>query len=51
MLKPALPEPFLFFDLLKVTSTRAFYSSRSGSYNETRGPTDGPEVIETLYSI
>jgi hypothetical protein len=51
MFKSALTEPFLFFDLLKVASTRAFYSSRSGSYNETRGPTDGPEVVEILYSI
>jgi hypothetical protein len=25
------PEPFLFFDLSEVASTRAFYSSRSGS--------------------
>jgi hypothetical protein len=24
------PEPFLFFDLSEVASTRAFYSSRSG---------------------
>jgi hypothetical protein len=30
---------------------RAFYSSRSGSYIETRGPTGGPVVVETLYSI
>jgi hypothetical protein len=32
-------------------SGRAFYSSRSGSYIETRGPTGGPMVVETLYSI
>jgi hypothetical protein len=32
-------------------SGRAFYSSRSGSYIETRGPTGGPVVVETLYSI
>jgi hypothetical protein len=32
-------------------SIRSFYSSRPGSYNETWGPTGGPEVIETLYSI
>jgi hypothetical protein len=32
-------------------STQSFYSSRPGSYNETWGPTDGPEVVETLYII
>jgi hypothetical protein len=32
-------------------SARAFYSSRSGSYIETRGPTSGPMVVKTLYSI
>jgi hypothetical protein len=32
-------------------SGRAFYSSRSDSYIETRGPTGGPVVVETLYSI
>jgi hypothetical protein len=31
--------------------TRSFYSSRPGSYNETRGPTGGPEVVEALYNI
>jgi hypothetical protein len=31
-------------------STRSFYSSRPGSYNGTRGPTSGPEVVETLYN-
>jgi hypothetical protein len=49
VLKPVLPEPF--FDPLEEVSTRSFYSSRSGSYNETRGPTGGPEVIKTLYNI
>jgi hypothetical protein len=39
---------FLFFDQLSI---RSFYISRSGSYNETRGPTGGSDVIETLYSI
>jgi hypothetical protein len=29
----------------------SFYSSRPGSYIETRGPTGGPEVVETLYII
>jgi hypothetical protein len=32
-------------------STRSFYTSRTGSYNGTRGPTGGPKVVETLYSI
>jgi hypothetical protein len=40
-----------FFDLLKEVSTRSFYSSRSGRYNETRCPTGDPEVIEILYII
>jgi hypothetical protein len=30
---------------------RAFYSSRSGSYIETWGPTGGLAVFETLYGI
>jgi hypothetical protein len=30
---------------------RAFYSSRSDSYIETRGPIGGPVVVETLYNI
>jgi hypothetical protein len=51
MLKSALPNPFLFFDPCEDMPTRSFYSSRSGSYNETRGPTGGPEVVETLYNI
>jgi hypothetical protein len=51
VLKPALPEPFLFFDVCEEVSTRSFYSLRLGSYNETRGPTGGPEVVETLYNI
>jgi hypothetical protein len=34
-----------------VALTRAFYNSRSDSYIETRDPTGGPEVIETLYNI
>jgi hypothetical protein len=32
-------------------STRSFYTSRPGSYNETWGPTGGPEVVETLYNM
>jgi hypothetical protein len=46
---PALTD--LFFHPREEVSTRSFYSSRSGSYNETRGPTGGPEVVETLYNI
>jgi hypothetical protein len=41
----------LFFDPCEEMSTRSFYSSRSGSYNETHGPIGDPEVVETLYSI
>jgi hypothetical protein len=41
----------LFISLCEEVSTRSFYSSRSDSYNETRGPTGGPEVVETLYNI
>jgi hypothetical protein len=44
------PEPF-FPNLCEEVSTRSFYSSRSGSYNETRGPIGSPEVVETLYNI
>jgi hypothetical protein len=40
-----------FFDPCEEVSTRSFYSSRPGSYNETRGPTGGPEAIEIIYSI
>jgi hypothetical protein len=32
----------LFFCTHEEVSTRSFYSSRPGSYNETRGPTGGP---------
>jgi hypothetical protein len=42
---------FPFFDLCEEMSIRSFYNSRSGSYNETRSPTGGPEVDETLYNI
>jgi hypothetical protein len=35
----------------EYVSTRSFYSSRPGCYNETRGPIGGPEVVETLYNI
>jgi hypothetical protein len=48
----SLYEPELFFsDPCEEVSTRSFYSSRPGSYNETRGPTGDPEVVETLYNI
>jgi hypothetical protein len=42
---------FLITDLCEKAPDRAFYSSRSGSYIETRGPTGGPEMVKTLYSI
>jgi hypothetical protein len=51
VLKPALLELFLFFDHCEEVSTRSFYSSKPGSYNETQAPTGGPEVVETLYNI
>jgi hypothetical protein len=50
------PETFLFplsvclsVHPSEVAPARAIYSSRSGSYNESRGPTGGPEVVEILY--
>jgi hypothetical protein len=43
--------PVLCLDPCEVVPVRAFYSSRSGNYNETRGPTGGPQVAETLYNI
>jgi hypothetical protein len=46
-----LARAFAFFDPSEEVSTWSFYSSRPGSYNETRDPTGGPEVVETLYSI
>jgi hypothetical protein len=52
VVKPVLPESFLFStDPCEEVSARSFYSSRSDSYNETWGPTGGPEVVETLYNI
>jgi hypothetical protein len=50
MLKRALPEPAFSSAPLEVAPARAFYSSRSNSYNESRGLTGGPEVVETLYN-
>jgi hypothetical protein len=51
------PETFLFplsvhlsVHPSEVAPARAFYSSRSDIYNESRGPTGGPEVVETLYN-
>jgi hypothetical protein len=35
-----------FFGPCEVTHVRAFYSSKSDSYIETRGPTNGPELVE-----
>jgi hypothetical protein len=49
--QPGLPEPAFFVRPREEVYTRSSYGSRPGSYNETRGPTDGPEVVETLYSI
>jgi hypothetical protein len=48
---PCLSLHFSSVDLCEEAPARAFYSSRMGSYIETRGPTDEPEVVETLYSI
>jgi hypothetical protein len=42
------PEPYLFSADREVASTRAFYSSRLGSYNESRGPTGGLRAGKTL---
>jgi hypothetical protein len=39
------------FSPCEEVSTLSFYSLRPGSYNETRGPTSDPEVVENLYSI
>jgi hypothetical protein len=36
---------------LNPLPARSFYSSRSGSYIETQGPTGGSEVVETLYNM
>jgi hypothetical protein len=43
-------EPF-FPNPCEEVSTRSFYGSWPGSYNETRGPIGSPEVVETLYNI
>jgi hypothetical protein len=40
-----MPE-LAFSSPLEVAPTRSFYSSRSGSYNETRGPTGGPRWLK-----
>jgi hypothetical protein len=47
----ALPEPFLSFRPLNLLPAQSFYSSSSGSYIETQGPTGDPEVVEILYNI
>jgi hypothetical protein len=48
-------EPFLFSTYLsdpsEEVSTRSIYSSNPDSYNETRGPTGGLKVVETLCNI
>jgi hypothetical protein len=51
LLNPALPESAYLFTPCEEAPARAFYSTRSGSYIETRGPTGGPVVVKTLYSI
>jgi hypothetical protein len=38
-----------FFDPYVVASTRAFYSSSSGSYNESQCPTGGPGAGKVLH--
>jgi hypothetical protein len=34
-----------------MSSTRAIYTLRPGSYNETQGPTDGPREDKTLCNM
>jgi hypothetical protein len=34
-----------------LMATRSFYSTRSGSYTKTQGPTSGPEVVGNWYPI
>jgi hypothetical protein len=41
----------LCLDPCEVASARAFYSSRSGSYNESRGPTSGLGACQTLWCM
>jgi hypothetical protein len=47
----------LFFFLIYLSdpseevSTQSIYNSSPDSYNETRDPTGGPKVVETLYNI
>jgi hypothetical protein len=40
---------FLFFNPYEVASTRTFYNSSLGSYNEPQGPTSGPGAGKTLH--
>jgi hypothetical protein len=40
-----------FFRPREVAPARAFYSSRSDNYIETRSLIGGPELVETLYNI
>jgi hypothetical protein len=59
LLKPGLARVSLtlssgresIFDPREEVSTWSFYSLILGSYNETRGLTDGPKVVKTLYNI
>jgi hypothetical protein len=46
---PCLSQPFV--RPCEEVPDQTFYSSSLGSYIETRGLTDDPEVFETLYSI
>jgi hypothetical protein len=39
---------YLSTDPCEVMSTRAFYNSRSDSYNESRGPTGDPRASQIL---
>jgi hypothetical protein len=46
-----MSKPAFSSTLCEEVSTQSFYNSKPGSYNETWGPTGGPDVIETIYSI
>jgi hypothetical protein len=46
---PCLSLPFC--SSREEAPARAFYSSQLDGYIETRGPTGGPMVVETLYNI
>jgi hypothetical protein len=50
VLKHILPEPFLFLTPWKWRPPEPFIAQGRVVYNESRGLTGGPEVVETLYS-